>query len=118
MKRYFTPILMISAKWQFGALLAAILFMGMPGPADAGTKAGTYNACKAAILQEFGESPVEFGKFKRNVTVSVGAAQYEPGVLDIDHLMRLADESVYASKQGGRNRVTINPGLGDERKTA
>lgn len=61
---------------------------------------------------------VEFGAFKRNVTVSVGAAQYEPGIADIDHLMRLSDEAVYSSKEGGRNRVTIHPGLESPRKSA
>ncbi|QDU69584.1 diguanylate cyclase [Engelhardtia mirabilis] len=64
------------------------------------------------------ENVVEFGKFKRNVTVSVGVAQYEPGIVDIDHLMRLADESVYSSKSGGRNRVTISPGLTPKLRSA
>jgi diguanylate cyclase (GGDEF)-like protein len=45
------------------------------------------------------------GEFDRNVTISVGAAQRLPGIDDLDHLMRLADEAVYVSKSNGRNQV-------------
>ncbi|MEZ5977237.1 MAG: diguanylate cyclase [Planctomycetota bacterium] len=48
---------------------------------------------------------ISFGEFDRNVTISVGVAQNMPGVEDIDHLMRLADEAVYVSKSNGRNQV-------------
>ncbi|QDU66500.1 diguanylate cyclase [Planctomycetes bacterium Pla133] len=53
------------------------------------------------------ENVVEFGRFRRNVTVSVGVAEYEPGILDIEHLIRMADGALYSSKELGRNRVTI-----------
>jgi two-component system cell cycle response regulator len=61
---------------------------------------------------------IEFGEFRKNVTVSVGVATLEPGVTDIDHLMRLADEAVYVSKQTGRNRVSRSAGPRPERRSA
>jgi GGDEF domain-containing protein len=42
------------------------------------------------------------------MTVSLGAAGYEPGADDIatlDDLVRLADESLYDAKAAGRNCV-------------
>jgi two-component system, cell cycle response regulator len=50
---------------------------------------------------------VQFGSFKHNVTVSLGAAENAVDVTDIDHLLRLADEAVYVSKQKGRNQVNL-----------
>jgi two-component system, cell cycle response regulator len=41
-----------------------------------------------------------------NVTFSAGVAEWTPETADIDALVRKADEGLYASKQGGRNRVT------------
>ena len=49
---------------------------------------------------------VHFGDFRKNVTISIGCAENLESVTDIDHLLRLSDEAVYASKQNGRNRVT------------
>jgi two-component system, cell cycle response regulator len=40
------------------------------------------------------------------VTFSAGVAQWEKGLTDVDSIVRKADEALYASKQGGRNRVT------------
>ncbi|MCT0207257.1 diguanylate cyclase [Synechococcus sp. CS-1332] len=39
------------------------------------------------------------------ITLSIGCAMAEPG-LDLDGLLALADSALYASKAGGRNRVT------------
>jgi diguanylate cyclase (GGDEF)-like protein len=58
------------------------------------------------IRQRIEENVVRFGDFQRNVTISVGCAENLPGIMDIDHLLRLADEAVYVSKSSGRNRVT------------
>lgn len=56
---------MMKAYRHFAVLCASAVLMGVPDPAEAGTKQDTFDACKAAIKQEFGESPVEFGKFNR-----------------------------------------------------
>jgi len=39
------------------------------------------------------------------VTVSIGAAECEPGLASPEDLVRVADERLYAAKEGGRNRV-------------
>ena len=40
----------------------------------------------------------------RNVTLSIGVAEFRPG-LSIDDLVRSADRAMYAAKNGGRNRT-------------
>lgn len=40
------------------------------------------------------------------ITISVGAAQYHPGQDTPTSLIKRADEALYRSKKGGRNRVT------------
>lgn len=57
---------MISAKRHLGPMLAAVVLCGLPGQADAASKENVYNACEQAIKKEFGDSPVEFGKFRRS----------------------------------------------------
>lgn len=61
------------------------------------------------IRQRVEENLVRFGDFQRNVTISIGCAENLPGVSDIDHLLRMADEAVYVSKSAGRNRVSAAP---------
>ena len=51
---------------HLGALLAAALLTGLSSQAEAASKDKTVNACAAAIKKEFGESPVEFDRFRRN----------------------------------------------------
>jgi len=58
---------------------------------------------------------ITVGEFDRNVTISVGVAQSLPGVTDVDHLMRLADEAVYVSKSNGRNQVNSVQSVGQAR---
>jgi diguanylate cyclase (GGDEF)-like protein len=41
------------------------------------------------------------------LTVSIGAAAYEPGLASSKALIELADKALYAAKDGGRNRVVI-----------
>lgn len=39
------------------------------------------------------------------VTASIGAARWHPGMADITDILRAADKQLYAAKSGGRNRV-------------
>lgn len=41
------------------------------------------------------------------VTVSIGVAEYRPEMTAADELLKRADEALYESKRGGRNRVTV-----------
>lgn len=43
---------------------------------------------------------------KRPVTISVGVATRTPGTADAAALVREADDALYRSKRGGRNRVS------------
>ena len=42
-----------------------------------------------------------------SVTISVGVTAFRPDTADAKALLTEADQALYASKQGGRNRVTI-----------
>jgi len=53
-----------------------------------------------------GVSSVDAGEERLAVTVSVGAALAAPGDTP-DALIARADAAIYASKQHGRNRVTL-----------
>jgi diguanylate cyclase len=50
----------------------------------------------------------ETGREIGRITVSIGAALFEPGE-SLTSLIGRADEALYASKRGGRNRVTAAP---------
>lgn len=43
-----------------------------------------------------------------HVTASFGVASFEETTANIDHLVRHADQALYASKQSGRNQVTLH----------
>jgi len=45
------------------------------------------------------------GRGTTHLTVSVGVAAHGPATLDLETLIRRADEAMYAAKQAGRNRV-------------
>ncbi|MBN9161598.1 MAG: hypothetical protein BGO98_12740 [Myxococcales bacterium 68-20] len=47
------------------------------------------------------------GKLLPSVTISIGGALLQPGVTTATSLMAAADASLYASKQSGRDRVTL-----------
>ena len=49
---------------------------------------------------------IDLGISRQQVTISIGAAVAEPGD-DIHALVKRADQLMYQSKAGGRNRITI-----------
>jgi diguanylate cyclase (GGDEF)-like protein len=82
---------------RFGGEEFLVLLPGASG--DAAVEAA--ERLRAAVAGEaltFGEVPVR-------VTVSVGVAVLGPDAADLDGLVAVADERVYAAKHAGRNRV-------------
>lgn len=63
-------------------------------------------ACAEKIRSEIAAAVFETGGAKFNVTASFGVAQRE-GREGVDDILHRADEALYASKQAGRNRVTV-----------
>ena len=53
------------------------------------------------------ELEVEAEKEKIQITVSIGAAELNHSVQDLDTLIRFADQALYKAKQGGRNQWVI-----------
>jgi len=51
------------------------------------------------------EHPFEIDDGTLHVTISVGAAEYAPGMSSADDLVALADTRLYEAKERGRNRV-------------
>lgn len=45
-----------------------------------------------------------------STSVSIGVASYPEHASDLESVMERADQALYASKSGGRNRVTVAPG--------
>jgi diguanylate cyclase (GGDEF)-like protein len=71
---------------------------------------------KAMEIAERIRSRVENYKFKFNgkqikVTISIGLAEYEKGDT-LEFLYKKSDRALYASKENGRNRITV---FGDEK---
>jgi diguanylate cyclase (GGDEF)-like protein len=58
---------------------------------------------RAALSQE----PVTIGPISVPITVSIGVAQWSPGMDSWDDLFAQADEAVYRAKRSGRNRVVL-----------
>jgi predicted signal transduction protein with EAL and GGDEF domain len=60
------------------------------------------------IRRAVDETPFEQGKHQPlgKVTLSVGVASYPEDAATLDRLLDSVDSSLYASKRGGRNKVT------------
>jgi len=61
--------------------------------------------CGERVRVAIEENHVTDGGFADHVTISVGVAQRMLDTVDVDNLLRLADEAVYEAKHAGRNRV-------------
>lgn len=61
---------------------------------------------------------VQDGSFAGNVTISVGVSQCGADTVDVDNLLRLADEAVYEAKHAGRNQVVCWGAKRAERKAS
>jgi diguanylate cyclase (GGDEF)-like protein len=62
--------------------------------------------CRAALAKE----PLKIGNQSLPVTASFGVSGWQEGVpvgAEVSKLIAIADTGVYASKQNGRNRVTV-----------
>jgi diguanylate cyclase (GGDEF)-like protein len=62
-------------------------------------------ACAERVRKAVVGIRMVMGALELNGSVSIGVAVRSAGMLDIDALIKRADESVYQAKQGGRNRV-------------
>ena len=51
------------------------------------------------------ESRISLGQTTRSLTVSIGVAAREPGMMDADALVSSADKALYAAKEAGRNQA-------------
>lgn len=54
----------------------------------------------------------------RDVTASFGLSMWSPAVKDRAEIIQQADEALYASKEGGRNRVTRYSQMGETKRAA
>jgi len=59
------------------------------------------------VRANFETAGVGFGALVLNATVSVGAASTADALTTIEQLIERADAALYASKESGRNRVTV-----------
>ncbi|MCC7548557.1 MAG: diguanylate cyclase [Burkholderiales bacterium] len=57
------------------------------------------------VRRSVAQSAFTSGQLTCKVTVSVGVALREPGMQRIEELVKVADNALYAAKDGGRNRV-------------
>lgn len=62
-------------------------------------------AISERVRKSVAEDPFDLMDEPISVTVSVGYAVFDPVKDDVQSLMKRADRSLYAAKQGGRNRV-------------
>jgi diguanylate cyclase (GGDEF)-like protein len=58
------------------------------------------------VREIIAKSPILFKDASIPVTISIGIATFEPDTPNYEHLINCSDIALYASKEGGRNRVT------------
>lgn len=63
----------------------------------------------AAVAEKIRAAIEDLDAFPRVVTASFGVAQWDPGMAGVGDWFAAADEALYRSKAGGRNRVTATP---------
>lgn len=62
----------------------------------------------ARCLERLRRTPILAGQVRIDVTASLGVATLAPGSdVQVEELIRLADDALYRAKQGGRNRVVV-----------
>lgn len=60
------------------------------------------------LLSILGEADFQFlGETRIRLSMSIGVAGLDPSVDSLDRFVKRADDAMYASKQGGRNRISI-----------
>lgn len=69
-----------------------------------GSTADAAMHCAERLRKRCAETIVEFGSFRRAVTISLGVAEAQASMKTLDELLKAADEAVYRAKEGGRNR--------------
>ena len=59
------------------------------------------------IQRAVAETAVNDGEVRIGVTISIGGATFRDATDSTDSLLALADEALYAAKEGGRNRLVV-----------
>lgn len=75
-----------------------------PGTDAAGAQDAAERLRQAVADVDFGEEVASL--LAQGLTISVGVAAFDPAVRDAAELVRRADNALYRSKEGGRNRVS------------
>ena len=96
---------MLQSHFPEGSLIARL-----GGEEFAVLQAGLTNAemlrCVKAFLADAGQYEYSDGGHRFHVTASIGITRRKPGQA-LEDMMRSADQALYRSKNGGRNRVTV-----------
>jgi diguanylate cyclase (GGDEF)-like protein len=61
----------------------------------------------ARLCKYVRESKLHFNEHVLGVTISIGVAQYQPGMDTWDTLLNRADNAMYEAKNGGRDRWCV-----------
>jgi diguanylate cyclase (GGDEF)-like protein len=57
------------------------------------------------LRANLGAKRMTIGETEKTLTISIGVASREPGTVDIDALVSIADQALYAAKEAGRNQT-------------
>ena len=61
--------------------------------------------------EKIAATKIDGGEHIIHVTISIGVSGYVQEAKNLGDLLRWADEALYASKEGGRNRVSVRSGM-------